>query len=81
VLIDGDSQLLLGVFLPDHVFVEEGFDLRWFGKRRTRGGGFLLSVIADDLDADIDALIADVNGGACDQLFDFILALTAEATA
>src|SRR5262245_44055944 len=81
VLVDGDGQFLLRVFLPDHVFVEEIFDLRRFRKRRARGGGFLLSVIADDLDADVDALVADVNGGACDQLFDFILALTAEATA
>src|SRR5215470_19681423 len=81
VLVDGDGQFLLRFFLPDHVFVEEVFDLRRFRKRRARGGGFLLSVIADDLDADVDALVADVNGGACDQLFDFILALTAEATA
>jgi hypothetical protein len=81
MLIDGDGQFLLRVFLPDHVFVKEGFDLRRFRKRRAGGCGFLLSVIADDLDADINTLITDVYGGARDQLFDFILALAAEATA
>src|SRR5262245_32887006 len=51
MLVNGDGELLLRVFLPDHVFVEKGLDLRRFGKRRTRGGGFLLGVVTDDLNA------------------------------
>src|SRR6266545_2862016 len=48
--------------------------------RGCRGGGIPLSVVIDDLDADNDALFADLNGGTRNQLFDIFLAFTAEAT-
>jgi hypothetical protein len=44
----------------------------------------LLFAVADDLVADIDTQIADLNGragGARNQQFDFFLAFTTEATA
>ena len=36
-------------------------------------------LLLDDLVAEIDALVADVDPGACDQLLDLPLALAAEA--
>jgi hypothetical protein len=81
MLIDGYGEFLLRVFLSDYVFIEKGFDLRRFGMRGAGGGGLLLGVVADDLDANVNALVANVNGGTRDQLFDFILAFAAEATA
>ena len=79
VLVDGDGQLFLRFFLPDHVLVEEVFDLRRFRKRRARGGGFLLSVIAYDLNTDVDAPRCRCKRWGLRSAFDFILALTAEA--
>jgi len=81
VLIDGDGQLLLRLFLADDIFVEEGFDLGGPGERRAVGCRLLLRVVTDDLDADVDALIADVDSGSGDQFFDFILAFATEAAA
>jgi len=43
--------------------------------------GFHLSIVIDDLDADNDALFAYGSGGARNQLFDFVLAFTAETAA
>jgi len=48
--------------------------------RRCRGG-FPLSVVIDDFDADNDARIADVSGESSDQLFDVFLAFAAETAA
>jgi hypothetical protein len=78
VLIDGDGEFLLGVLLADHIFVQKGFDLGWFGQRGTSGCRFLLGIITDNLDANIDAFIANVYRGAGDQFLDFILAFTTE---
>jgi hypothetical protein len=56
-------------------------DLAWFRQvleldAPAAGSGQLL---VDDLVAEVDALVADVNAGACDQLFDLALRLAAEA--
>jgi hypothetical protein len=80
MLVDGDGEFLFGVFLTDDVFIKEGFDVQRLGQRRTRCSGFLLRIIADDLNTNINALVANVNGGACDEFFDFVLAFAAEAT-
>src|SRR6185295_6254592 len=81
MLIDGHRQALLRFVLSDDVFIEERFDFIRLGKRRTRRYRLSLLVVADDLVADVDALIADVNSGTSNQFFDFILRFTAERTA
>ena len=65
--------------LADDVLVEELVDLVWLGKlgeAHLLGAGQLLF---DDLVAQLDALIADVDAGAGDQLLDLLLRLAAEA--
>ena len=49
--------------------------------RGVRGGGFPLSAVIDDLQADFDAPTADVSRESSDQLFDVILAFAAETAA
>ena len=79
VVIDGHGQDLLGPFLADDVFV----DLLLDGGRLRDGqpdvSGFVFFVLlGDDVVAQFDALIADVNPGAGDELLHLALALAAE---
>ena len=81
MLVDGNRETFLGFLLTDHVVVEEFLDLDWLRQRWASSGGFLLLIIGDDLVADIDALIADINGRAGNQLLDFVLGLSAKRAA
>ena len=81
VLVDGDGEALLGLLLADDVLVEERLDLGGFGEGRARGDGLGLLVVGDDLVADVNALVADVDGGPGDELLDFVLRLAAERAA
>jgi hypothetical protein len=73
VLIDRDRQFFLGVFLANDIIIEEFFDLYGLRERRATRGGFLLLIIGNDLVANINALVADVNSRAGNQLLDFVL--------
>ena len=78
VVVDRHRQRALRQGLPDDVLVEELVDLRRLGQLveldLTRFGQLLL----DDLVAEIDALVADVDAGAGYQFLDLLLALPAE---
>ena len=79
MVVDRDGQRALGALLADDVLVQDVIDLT--GLRQAlelegRRGGELL---VDDLVAEIDALVADVDAGAGDQLLDLALRLAAEA--
>ncbi len=79
MVVDRDRQHALGLLLADHVLVEEGVDLlrgRQLGEGDLFGGGELLF---DDLVAEVDALVADVDAGSGDELLDLLLRLPAEA--
>ena len=78
VVVDGDGQRLLRVVLADHVAVEELVDLLRLGQRVERDVGGLGELLLDDLVAQVDALVADVDAGASDELLDLLLALAAE---
>jgi hypothetical protein len=78
MLVDRDGQTLFGFILADDIFVEKALDLAWLGQRRPRGYGFGLLIVGYDFVADVDALIADVDGGARNELLNFILRLTTE---
>ena len=80
VVVDRDREDLLGPLLADHVLVERVLDLvrvRELGGRRLRARR-LEQLLLDDLLAQVDALVADVDALARDELADLLLALPAE---
>ena len=78
MLIDGDRETLLGFILADYIFVKKIFDLAGLWQRRPRRYRFGLLIVGDDLIADVDTFVANVDGGAGNEFFNFILRLTAE---
>src|SRR2546421_10802809 len=78
VIMDRDRKHLLGVILTDDIVVKNLAYL--LGGRnaiaRLRQRGFIL--LADDVHAQLDALIADEYGRAGDELAHLVLALAAE---
>src|SRR5205085_984403 len=81
VVVDGDGELLFGALLADDVEVEKLLDL--FRLRKLAGtfhrARLILAVFSNDVETDVDAFVADVNGRARDQLLYIALALVAEA--
>jgi hypothetical protein len=80
VVVDRDRELLLRLLLADDVVVEQRLDLGRLGEL-----GLLLlleqAVLGDDVEADVDALVADEDGRPGDELLDLALALVAERAA
>jgi hypothetical protein len=78
VVVDRHREDPLGVVLPDDVVVQEVEDLDGLGQlveAQLTGFGELL---LDDLVAEVDALVADVDPRACDETLDLLLRLAAE---
>ena len=78
VVVDGDREDLLGLVLADHVVVEEGADLARVGQVLEAELAGVGEVFLDDLVAEVDALVADVDAGTGDELLDLLLRLAAE---
>lgn len=79
MVVDSDGQNLLGTLLTDHILIEDRTDL--LGRRqfvRIALGLCFLHLLADDVVAQIYALVADKDRGSGDQLAHFVLALAAE---
>jgi hypothetical protein len=79
VVVDGDRKGALRGLLADDVLLQDVVDLLRLWERvelEARGSGELL---VDDLVAEIDALVADVDARARDQFLDLALRLAAEA--
>jgi hypothetical protein len=79
VVVDGYRERALRLFLGDDVIVQDDVDVlrpREVVEIELGGSGQLL---IDDLVAEIDALVADIDAGPGDQLLDLTLALSAEA--
>ena len=78
MVVHGHCQHPLRLFLPDHIVVEDIVDLLRSDQRATfeRGGSFQL--LFDDLRAEINAFIADVDARPGDQLSYLSLRFTAE---
>ena len=81
VVVDGDREDLLRAVLADHVVVEEALDLGGRGQRDRRAALVALRLLRDDVVAEPDALVADVDGGPGDELADLALPLAAEGAA
>jgi hypothetical protein len=80
-MLDRDGQDLLRAILADDVLVQDGLDLHRLGQRPAGGERILaIDFFRDDVVAEPDALVADVNGWACDQLLHFLLRLPAKGT-
>src|SRR6185503_8329990 len=69
----------LGGFLADHVLLEDRVDLARLRQVLEFEAGRSGELLIDDLVTEIDALVADVDAGAGDQLLDLALRLPAEA--
>jgi hypothetical protein len=79
VVVDRDGKRALGALLAHHVLVQDLPDLLRLGEvlqLECRGSGELL---IDDLVAEVDALVADIDAGSGDQLLYLSLRLPAEA--
>jgi hypothetical protein len=79
VVVDRDGEGALGAVLADDVLVQDVVDLARLGKVLELERGRRGELFIDDLVAEIDALVADVDAGAGDQLLDLALRLAAEA--
>src|SRR6266851_7857148 len=78
MVMDGDREHLFGVILPDDVVVEDLADLL---RRQDAVGRFHkrgLVLLADDVHAQLDALVANEDGRPGNELADLVLALAAE---
>src|SRR2546426_984611 len=81
VVVDRDGEGLLRLFLPDHVLVQHVLDLGRRGDLGDRLGNLALLVLRQDLVAEGDAFIADVDRRAGNELPDRVLRLAAEGAA
>jgi hypothetical protein len=78
VVVDRNGQLLLGNVLADHVLVEEIEDLRRLGQLVELQLGGFGELLLDDLVAEVDALVTDVDAGAGDELLHLLLRFATE---
>jgi hypothetical protein len=79
VVVDRHRERALGLLLADDVLVEDVVDLPRLGEILDVEGRRSCELLVDDLVAEIDAFVADVDAGAGDQLLDLPLRLAAEA--
>src|SRR5206468_6440193 len=80
MVVDGDRQDLFRPILPDDILIQVVLD---FGRLAELRGDLLFRlfpVLRDDVVAEIHTLVADVDGGACDQLADLVTAFPTERT-
>src|SRR5678815_2609420 len=81
VIVDRHRQRLLRVLLPDHVLVEDGLDLLRRGDLGDRLGNLALFVLSENLVAEGDALVANVDRRTGDELPDRVFRFAAERAA
>src|SRR5207247_10326715 len=81
VVVDGHGEGLLGAVLPDHVLIQHVLDFGGRGDLRDGFGDLALLILGQDLIAERDALIADVDRGAGEEFPDRILGFAAERAA
>jgi hypothetical protein len=79
VVVDRDGQGPLGPLLADHVLLQDVVDLPRLGEILELECGRSGELLIDDLVAEVDALVADVDAGSGDELLDLALRLAAEA--
>ena len=78
MVVDRDREDALGAVLADHIIVEDLADLRRSRDAVASLDQRRLRFLADDVVAELDALVADEDGGAGDELAHLMLRLPAE---
>src|SRR5688500_15741964 len=78
VVVHRDRERLLGALLADDVLVQDLEDFLGLGQAAAGRLRLLLEFLADDVVAQLHALVADEHARARDQLADLVLALPAE---
>src|SRR5450432_309792 len=79
MIVHGDREHLLRALLADYVIVEDRLDFSRFRNRRgTSVRLVLLDFFRNDVVAEADALIANVDRWARDELLHFLLRFSAE---
>ncbi len=81
VVVHRDGERFLGLLLPDHVLVQDVLDFLRRRDLRDRFRYLALFILRQDLVAERDALVADVDRRARNELPDRILGLSAEGAA
>ena len=79
MVVDRNRELPLGRLLADYVFVEVALDIVGLRQYLIAGLGFVDTILGNDVQADLNAFVADVNGGPGNQLAHLMLALAAKA--
>ena len=79
VVVDRHAERALGRLLADDVLLQDRVDLDRLRQVLEVEGRAPGQLLVDDLVAEIDALVADVDAGTGDQLLDLALRLPAEA--
>ena len=78
MVVNGDGQNLFAAFLADDVLVEVFENFLGFEQVLEVFALLLSPLLHHDFIAQLDTLVTDVNRGARDQLFNFLLAFAAE---
>src|SRR5215510_7262037 len=81
MVVHRHRKCLLGDVLPDHILIESFPNLcrlRHANVRRLTPGVFV-ELLVENAFANVDAAIANINPGACDELADFSVAFATEA--
>jgi hypothetical protein len=81
MVVHRDGEGLLGPLLTDHVLVEDVIDLFGFGDVAETKVlvDVLIELFFDDLVAELDALVTNINAGPGNELADLLLRFSAEA--
>src|SRR5690606_23510213 len=78
VVVHSDRENLFRRLLADHVLVENGLDLVRLRQLVTTALCLLVELLANDVVAELYALVADEHGRPGDELADFVLTFSAE---
>ncbi len=78
MVVHGHRENLLRGLLADDVLVEHGFDLGRLRQLVAAALGAFVELLANDVVAELDALVANEHGGTRNELAHLVLTLAAE---